>query len=166
MRTRCFALYAALGFGIVALATPAWGATPTAELRGTVDRVLAILNEPAPDGLEAAARRDAEVREAIEARFDFDETARQALGLYWRDRRPEERRQFTGLFTELLERTYIRRIGGHRGTRVTYLGESVHGDDAYVRTSIVTPRGTAIPVEYRLLRRHDQWLVTTCSSRA
>jgi phospholipid transport system substrate-binding protein len=35
----------------------------------------------------------------------------------------------------------------------------VQGDQAVVRTRIVTKQGTEIPVDYRLLLRGDRWLI-------
>jgi len=143
----------------VLLATPAWAGAPTDELRRTVDDVLRILNDPA---LRSPARREArqaELRRVVEPRFDFAETARRALGRYWKDRTDNERRQFTDLFRNLLEQAYTSRIDSYKGERVVFTGESVDGDYATVRTKIITARDTEIPVDYRMLRRGDRWLV-------
>jgi phospholipid transport system substrate-binding protein len=39
------------------------------------------------------------------------------------------------------------------------LGDSIDSDLATVRTRIVTQQGTQIPVDYRMLRRGDGWMV-------
>ena len=39
------------------------------------------------------------------------------------------------------------------------MGESIEGDVSVVRTKLVTKQGTEIPVDYRMLRRGDRWLV-------
>lgn len=39
------------------------------------------------------------------------------------------------------------------------LADSIDGDLATVRTRIVTQQGTEVPVDYRMLRRGDRWVV-------
>ncbi len=149
---------AALGVLLLALAgpaPPAWSATPTGQLRHTIDRVLRVANDPAL----TASQRDAALRRAVEARFDFDEAARQALGLAWRDRTPAERSRFTALFRELLERSYAARLAAYDAARVEYTGERVDGDHATVNTRVVTRQDTDVPIDYRLLRAGDGWRV-------
>ena|SRR3989442_14353465 len=146
--------------GLLALlAPPAWAGAPTDQLRRTVDDVLRILNDPA---LRSPARREArrtELRRVVEPRFDFAETGRRALGRFWKERTEAERRQFTDLFRDLLEQTYTSRIESYKGERVVFTGEAVDGDYAIVRTKIITAHDTQIPVDYRMLRRGDRWLV-------
>ena len=144
-----------LAASIVLTTTLAWAGAPTDQLRSSVDQVIRILHGPAPTG---AARRAALLR-AIEPRFDLVEMARRALGRYWRDRTDRERQQFVALFGDLLQRAYLGRIEADAGERVDYVGESLDGDYATVRTRIVTSRDTDIPVTYRMIRRGDRWLV-------
>jgi phospholipid transport system substrate-binding protein len=42
---------------------------------------------------------------------------------------------------------------------VQYVGERVEGDFGLVRALIVTHKGTQVPVEARVLRRGDRWLM-------
>jgi phospholipid transport system substrate-binding protein len=159
MRHRWFAVLA-----IVALvATPVWAGPPTDQLRQAVDEVLRILNDPALKAPARRAERRADLHRVVEPHFEFAETARRVLGRHWRDRTDEERDEFTALFRDLLEQTYASRIDGYidkyQGERVVFVGESADGDYTRVRTKIVTRRETDIPVDYRMLRRGDRWLV-------
>jgi phospholipid transport system substrate-binding protein len=101
----------------------------------------------------------AEIRKLAQSLFDFEETARRTLGPHWSARTPEERREFVGLFTDLLERAYVRRIDDGAGGTVTYTAESIDGDEATVRTRVVTKQGTEIPLDYRMHRKNGRWLV-------
>jgi phospholipid transport system substrate-binding protein len=87
------------------------------------------------------------------------EAARRALGPHWSKRSAAERDEFTGLFQGLLERGYLSRIGEYGGEKVQYVGERVDGDFATVRAQIVTSKGTQVPVEARVLRRGERWLM-------
>ena len=63
------------------------------------------------------------------------------------------------LFTDLLDRTYVTRIDQYGGEKIRFVGETVDGDNALVKTKIITKQGTEIPVDGRLLRRNDRWLI-------
>ena len=67
--------------------------------------------------------------------------------------------QLRGSVEDLLERAYVLKIEKYSGEKVTYLGDTVDGDLATVKTKFTTKQGTEIPVDYRLLRRGDRWLV-------
>jgi len=146
---------------LLGLGSPVWSSapTPTDQLRHTVDRVLATLNDARPRAPGQAAAREVALRRAVQARFDFPETAREALGLYWRDRTPAERQQFTALFTELLQRSYLASIARYGGARVEYTGQSLDGSYATVRTRVVTRSGRPVAVDYQMSLHGDRWLV-------
>lgn len=140
---------------LLAGAAPGWAGSPTEQLRAYTDRVVQILGNPA---LTPPERR-AEIRAVALEVFDVAEAAKRALGPHWRVRTAGEREEFVGLFRGLLERTYLSRIGEYGGERVTYVGERVEGDHAIVRAVIVTPKGTQVPVESRLLLHRERWLM-------
>ena len=95
---------------------------------------------------------------ALEA-FDVAEAARRALGPHWQKRSVAEREEFAELFQGLLERGYLSRIGEYGGERVQYVAERVDGEFAVVRAQIVTAKGTQIPIEARVVRKGERWLM-------
>jgi phospholipid transport system substrate-binding protein len=136
---------------MVVVARVAAAGEPTDVIKTRADRVLALLDEPGD--------RRAEIRKVAVDLFDFEEMSRRALGPHWNARTPEEQREFVTLFTDLLERSYLGRVESGRGGKVLYTGESVNGDEATVRTRIVTPQQTDTPVDYRMRRRDGRWQV-------
>src|SRR5215475_11569313 len=99
---------------------------PTEQLRGRVDRVLAVLEDPALKQEARAADRRAAIRAIANELFDFRELSQRTLGRHWQGRTPAERDEFVQLFTDLLERTYIGKIETYsRGDRIQYVGESL-----------------------------------------
>ncbi|HUP36047.1 MAG TPA: ABC transporter substrate-binding protein [Candidatus Limnocylindria bacterium] len=140
---------------MAALADPAWAGPPTEQLRAYTDRVVRILEDPALDPTQRRTEIHAVAREA----FDVAESARRALGPHWPKRSAAEREEFTGLFQSLLERGYLSRIGEYGGERVQYVAERIDGDFATVRAQIVTSKGTQVPVEARVVRRGERWLM-------
>jgi phospholipid transport system substrate-binding protein len=142
------------GLGLC-VAAYAWAGEPTDQARQYTDQVLKVLQQPA---LKPTERQEAVRKVAIEI-FDVSETARRALGRHWQARTPAEREEFTRLFAELLESTYISKIDFYGGEQLKYVGESVDGDFAVVRATILRRQGADVPVEARMLRRSDRWYI-------
>ena len=137
----------------------AHGSTPTQELRGHVDQVIKILQRSDLQGDDKTTERRTAVRKVANDIFDFQETAKLSLGRHWQTRTPAEREEFTRLFADLLEHAYISKIDRYSGENVNYVGESVEGDQATIRTKILTKQGSQVPVDYRMLRQADHWRV-------
>ena len=147
----------AIGFAMILAVAPAWAGVPTDQMRQQVDRAVQILDDPALKS--QPAERHARVRKIVEDVFDYQDAARRALGPHWSARSPEERQDFTRVFAELLDRAYISKIDLYQGEKVTYLGDTIDGDLAVVKTRIITPKGTEIPVDYRMRRTETRWKV-------
>jgi phospholipid transport system substrate-binding protein len=138
----------------------AWAGAPTDQLRGRVDRVLRVLEDPALKTDARAAERRAAIRAIALEIFDFRELSQRALARHWQGRTAAERDEFMQLFADLLERSYVSKIETYSGgERIQYTGETADGEQATVRTRIVTKTGTEIPVDYRMHRVGDRWLV-------
>ena len=144
---------------VLAFGRPASAGAPMEQLRGQVDRVLKTLEDPELKRDGKAKERRVAVRKIAEEIFDFSETAKRALGRHWLARTPAERGEFVALFSDLLERSYLSKIELYGGEKIAYGGEAVDGDQATVRTKMVTKQGSEIPIDYRMLRKGDRWLV-------
>jgi phospholipid transport system substrate-binding protein len=107
----------------------------------------------------SAKDRRAAVRKIANDIFDFSETARRSLGRHWQGRTPAERDEFVQLFSDLLERSYISKIETYGGEKILYNSDSVEGDQAKVQTKLVAKGGSEIPIEYRMHKAGDRWLV-------
>lgn len=139
---------------------PAWAGAPTEQLRGRVERVLHVLEDPELKQYTRTAERRAAIRAIANEIFDFRELSQRSLARHWQARTPAERDEFVHLFADLLERSYVGRIETYSGgERIQYTGETADGDQATVRTRIVTKAGTEIPVDYRMHRVGEHWLV-------
>ena len=91
--------------------------------------------------------------------FDWNEMAKRSLGIYWKDRTPEEQKEFIKLFTVLLENTYMDKIEGYAGEKILYSRETVEDRYALVETKIVTRRDTEVGVNYWMLSENGRWFV-------
>lgn len=150
-------VYAAVAFALVFHGPHAEAGPPTDQLKQRVDEVIRVLDDPS---LKAQpAQRHAAIRKIAENIFDYPNTARRALGTHWNARTPEERKEFVALFADLLDRAYLSKIDLYQGEKVRYTNEAVEGDEVTVKTTLLTPRGTSIPVDYRMHLVDGRWLV-------
>ncbi len=143
---------------LLAVPLTAW-ATPTDDVKGTIDRVLKIVQDPDLKRQAKTKERRAEIRKTVGERFNFGEMARRSLATHWRDRTPQEQQEFINLFTDLLERSYVDKIENFSDEKILYLGEQIEGEAATVKTKVVTKKSIEIPIEYRLLQRNGKWEV-------
>jgi len=141
------------------VAREGWAGPPTDHLKGSLDRVIQILEDPALKVDGKVKERRTAVRKVANDVFDWTETARRSLARHWQPRTDKEREEFVTLFSDLLERSYISKIELYGGEKVQYGREQIDGDYALVSTKIVTKQGQEVPVDYRMLRREDRWLV-------
>jgi phospholipid transport system substrate-binding protein len=144
---------------VLGITVPAVGGAPTEQIRQTTDKILTILADPSLKSPQKAQERSKLILKAVDERFDWEEMARRSLARYWAQRTPEEKKEFSRLFRELLERTYMRKVEGYSGEKVHYTGEVIDGDYASVNVKIVTKKGEDISVEYRLMKEKEDWFV-------
>jgi phospholipid transport system substrate-binding protein len=156
---RPMALLVAISSTVVFAAGEAAAAEPTNQLRVQVDRVLKVLDDPALKPPAKTRERRAAMRAIANDIFDFTETAKRSLGRHWAARTPAEREQFVRVFADVLERSYISKVELYGGETIQYTGDSVDGDHAVVGSRIVTRSGVQVPIQYRMRRHGDRWLV-------
>lgn len=138
---------------------PAAAGLPTEQLRGSVERVLKTLEDPTLRGEARAAERRVAVRKIANEIFDFAEIAKRSMARHWQPLSEPQRNEFVGLFADLLERSYISKIDTYGGEKIQYTAERMDGEFATVSTRIITKNGTEVPVDYRMIKRADRWLV-------
>jgi phospholipid transport system substrate-binding protein len=135
-------------------------ASPVAGPRKTVERavvsLVGVLQQSDADGRAQADRR-AEIRRIARGLFDFDEFARRTLSRHWAGRTDSERAEFVGLFTNLLERSYLNRLEAFAGERIVYTAEVIDGPYATVSSKLLAPRRSAIRLDYRMRWRDGRW---------
>ena len=157
MKTSLLATALLLTVGLALMTPPADAGAPTDQLRMQVDRVLKLLDDPALKDKPKDKR--AAVRKVADDIFDFGETAKRSLGRHWADRTPAERDEFTKLFGDLLERSYISKIELYGGEKIQYMSDKIDGDQASVMSKLLTKTNTEVPIEYRMLKKGERWLV-------
>jgi phospholipid transport system substrate-binding protein len=132
---------------------------PTDQLKAGVDQVLAILQDPALKQPGKVEERRQKIRAIANEVFDWQEIGKRALARHWQARTPQEREEFSKLFADLLERSYVGKIEAYSGEKIVYGEETVDSDQATVRTKLITKSGTSIPIDYQMQKVDDRWRV-------
>jgi phospholipid transport system substrate-binding protein len=128
----------------------------TADVRGTIDQVLAIV---ADENLKnTPALRREKLRKVIGLRFNYKQMVMRSLAKNYKDRSDKEREEFTLLFKKLLENSYASKIENYKDEIINYVDEKIKGKYALVRTQIVRKDGV-IDVDYKMIKDNGQWLV-------
>jgi phospholipid transport system substrate-binding protein len=130
------------------------------QVKQTVDRVVAIVADPALKGEAKQQERRRKLKEILYARFDFNEMAKRSLGSHWQKRSPEEQKEFVQLFTEVLESAYLDKLESYKGEKVRYLNERQEADFAEVSTKVIDGKGEELSLNYRLHSVNGDWKVT------
>ncbi|GAB4335213.1 MAG: ABC transporter substrate-binding protein [Desulfobulbaceae bacterium] len=159
---RAFVLFATLFLsGLFCLVDESRAATPpdpTEQFRPYVERIVAILTDPALQGEEKCVQRREMVMQVASERFDFEEMSKRVLGRTWRQLSRKEKDHFISLFTRLLEHAYIGKIEDYSRQQVVFRDQRVRGDRAQVDTAIID-KDVAVSVSYIMILKGDVWRV-------
>ena len=157
---RILAAVVAVSVALLTAPAPSRAGEPTDQVRGAIDRVLEILKKKDLQAKDKRAERRTLLRVEISKAFDFDEMAKRSLGPTWRQRTPEERKEYVTLFRQVLENSYLGKVEAYQGEKIKYGKESVEeGRIATVETLIVTGKGQEIPLNYRMMKEKPEWRV-------
>jgi len=149
----------AAGALLLGAALTAHAGIPTDQVKGATDQVLKIILDPALKGPDKSSARRQQLRSVVDQVFDWQETGKRALARHWQPLKPEQRQEFSSLFADLVERSYVGKIESYSGEKIVYVGDIIEGDQATVKTKLITKSQTEIPIDYRMQKEGDRWRV-------
>lgn len=134
---------------------------PTAQVRATTDKILALLADPGLKNEGHNSERRQLIRKELDQRIDWATVARSSLGRHWAKRTRAEQTEFVSLFSRLLEETFIDKFETHHAEldKVEYLGEKIIDEYASVKARLSTKDQIVHPVEYRLQKSGKDWRI-------
>ena len=124
-------------------------------VRTSVDGILDILKKG--DTIDKATRRSA-MEVIIDERLDFRAMSQRTLATNWKKASDAEKQEFTGLFKQLIQSSYVGKLEAYTNETVSYPAEKAKGMMALVETLIKTASAD-ISVNYKLYKKGDEWLV-------
>ena len=107
---------------LMSLSPPAAAGVPTDQLKHTTDRVLQLVQDPALKAPGKTEVRRKEIRAVADEIFDWQATGRRALARHWQPLSAAQRAEFSTLFADLLERSYVGKIEAYTGEKIRYVG--------------------------------------------
>jgi len=149
----------AAGALLLGAALTAHAGIPTDQVKGATDQVLKIILDPALKRPDKTSARRQQLRSVVDQVFDWQETGKRALARHWQPLKPEQRQEFSSLFADLVERSYVGKIESYSGEKIVYVGDIIEGDQATVKTKLITKSQTQIPIDYRMQKEGDRWRV-------
>jgi phospholipid transport system substrate-binding protein len=131
--------------------------SPKAEIEKTINDIIKTVAST-PDASVSPIRRQ-KLRELINPKFNFAEMSKRSLGPNWNEISPEEQKEFTEVFSELLARTYLSKIETVKPGMVKVESENVEPPKAVVKTTVIS-KGDTFPIDYKLMQKDGgQWQV-------
>ncbi len=155
-RWRAIAFLTAVMVG--ASIVPGYAGPPTEAIKKTIDEVLRIVRDQDLKHKGKADERRHLLEQVVEARFDYAEMSRRALGAPWNQLTDQQKQEFVDLFRTLLTNSYADKIETYSGEGVQYLNERTEKEYAEVRTKVLSGK-TEIPLDYRLIHKAEDWRV-------
>lgn len=141
----------------LAQATTAWSEQgPTETVKGTVSELVYILKE-LKDPNRSEARRW-EIEQVIRHHVHYEDMAKRSLGASWGQLSDVARREYVGLFVQLLRDALANRMVEYSDERISYLSEQLEHPFAQVKTRLVGEKVDTF-IDFRLVRQDGRWLV-------
>jgi phospholipid transport system substrate-binding protein len=134
---------------------------PTIQIRGTSDKILALLHDPALQTDARNAERRQLIRKELDQRVDWATVARSSLGRHWAKRTRAEQAEFVTLFSRFLAENSIDKFQTNyvEVAKIEYLGEKRLDEYASVKAQLTTKDQIEHPVEYRLQKAGTDWRI-------
>ena len=130
------------------------GATGFIEQRQA--KVSSLLREP------PSPSREQRVGVVLDSMIDYDDLAKRSMENHWGDLTASQRKEFTGLLKQLVQRSYERNIKGILDWNVEYLDEEPAEPGVTVHsraTSKSNPRAEPVTIDYRIMKASDRFRV-------
>ncbi|CAB5109335.1 hypothetical protein D3OALGA1CA_3549 [Olavius algarvensis associated proteobacterium Delta 3] len=134
---------------------------PMQSLQKPVEQVLQILTDPRYNNRANIEEQKEKLWAIVGDVFDFEAIARGTLKRNrWKSFTPQQRSEFTDIFTRFLGNNYFNQIQGKlQNERIIFLSEVMKTEKkALVKTKIIR-KAVEIPVDYSMWKRQGKWRI-------
>ncbi len=133
---------------------------PRQQLEVSINHLLDVLRDENLKGEEMQELRRERIAEVVFLQFNMRRMAKLALGRGWKSLSEAERSRFTGLFRDLLKKSYVATIDSYADEKISYRKETIKGGGkAVVETMVISAGRGEIPLNYRLRLEKEKWLI-------
>jgi len=138
---------------------PAHAGVPLDTVRVEVNKVLDVLRDPALKSESAKEIKKERLRSIYKDMFNEAEFSRRTLARNWSLLNPDQQKEFTHLFEQVLEKSYVDKILDYTNEKIEFYKEEMKSDtQAEVQTKIITS-SKEIPIFYRMILKDGKWKV-------
>ena len=143
---------------VFASSTLAGSVQPMETIKGPVDGIIEILEDPQYQDEAMKDRQRDQLWQTVKQLFDFSIMSKLTLARNWRKLSAAEKEEFTQVFSDFLANIYISKIQGEFSSeRVIYVDQKIISDKkAVVKTKIVRD-SVEIPMDYSLRKSKAVW---------
>ena len=146
--------------GITFSAGPVLAETPLKQLESNIAELTTILDDKEYRETHTKDELKKKLIETAEDRFDWEGIAQRSLGLYWKERTGEEKKEFTLLLKDLLISSYLDKIiDNYSGESILYDKEVLKGKRAFIEFRIINKAETSISLGARMHDVNGQWMI-------
>ena len=136
---------------------PVHAGAPLDAVEASVNKVLAVLRDPAFKAESAKEAEKAKLRPIYDAMFDQVELSRRTLAINWNKFNAAQRQEFVQLFRQVLEKAYIDKILAYTNEKIVFDKEiKVSEKLSEVPTRVITA-SKEIPITYRMILKDGTW---------
>ncbi len=136
-----------------------YAGVPMDTVKDGVNKVLSVAGDPALKGEAAKKPKEEKIRAIIGEFFDFTVLSRLTLGKNWKKFKPDQQKEFVGLYRELLENVYLGRILEYSEEKVVFTKEIMLSEKKAEVQSKIIAKSMEIPINYRMVLRSGEWKV-------
>ena len=112
-------------------------------VKSTGDQLVAIVNGPG-----TVAEKKPQLRRVIEAAVDVEEIGRFSLGRFWRTASPEQQKQYSILFHDVLLNNITAKLGDYKGVTFALGATQAREDGEHVMTVVTRPNNPPTNVSW------------------
>ncbi|GJL61110.1 MAG: toluene tolerance protein [Nitrospirales bacterium] len=158
LRTVAVGLFLGCVVGMSSVGYAADTGSATEAIKGTIDRVLEVLQQKELQHDDKKSERLTRLIEVIGQRFDYEEMGKRTISREWKDLNPQQQKEFVALFQRFLTKSYAGNVDSYSGEKVEYVKERTKGNFAEVQTKVISPK-SRVPIDYRLIKKTQEWRV-------
>jgi phospholipid transport system substrate-binding protein len=148
------------GFLLLASLPAAADSGASAAVKSASERMLSALEARRSEVERNPARIYSLVNRILVPHFDFEKITRAAVGKYWSQASPAQRKALIEGFQQLLIRTYAKALLNYSGEEIRYLPEKPGPKSTVVvPTEVREPGSKPVPIEYKLYKDGKDWKV-------
>jgi phospholipid transport system substrate-binding protein len=119
-------------------------------------RVSTLLREP------PSPERERRVGDILDSMIDYDDLAKRSMENHWDTLTPAQKKEFTRLLKQLVQRSYERNIKGILDWNVQYLEEEPSSEGVIVHSRAISknnPRAEPVTIDYKFVNTRKDYRV-------